>query len=309
MAPPFPFAGEVLSAICALFWAVAVLLFKKSGDLVGPVTLNLFKNVVGATLLGVTLLLRPVPLWPAGTPLADVWILLASGCIGIALADSLFLASLNRLGAGRSAIVDCLYSPFVVLCAWFYLSEPVGLSLLVAVALMVSAILLGAWAPDPKHEAVGHVAPGPADAPSLHLGVVMGVGSMFLMAVGIVLAKPVLNRSDPLWATQVRLFGGLTFLVLQTLASRPLRAAAARAFTPGRSWRVLVPAAFVGTYLALILWTAGMTWTTTGVASVLNQLSNVFVLFLAWPFLGERVTWRKAAAIALGLAGGLVVVR
>ncbi len=302
MPPPFPFAGEILSATCALFWAVAVMLFKKSGELVGPVALNLYKNAVGAVLLALTLLVRPAPLWPAGTPLADVLTLLASGAIGIAIADSMFLASLNRLGAGRSAIVDCLYSPFVVLCAWLYLGEPVGTSLLAAVGLMVGAILLGAWRPAPDG-AADH------DAGELHRGVLLGVGSMFLMAVGIVLAKPVLNRSDPLWATEVRLAGGLAFLALQAALTPTLRADAVRALTPGRSWRVLFPAAFVGTYLALILWTAGMTWTHTGTASVLNQLSNVFVLALAWPFLGERVTWSKAAAIALGLAGGLVVVR
>ncbi len=304
LAPPFPFAGEILSASCALFWAVAVLLFKKSGDLVGPVALNLYKNAVGFVLLGLTLLIRPTPTWPAGTPLSDVLTLLASGAIGIAIADSLFLASLNRLGAGRSAIVDCLYSPFVVLCAWFYLGEPVGVSLVAAMGLMAGAILLGAWQPEPANGA-----PGQGTARSLHVGVAMGVGSMFLMAVGIVLAKPVLNRSDPLWATEVRLAGGLTFLVVQTLLSPALRADARRALVPGRAWRVLFPAAFVGTYLALILWTAGMTWTYTGVASVLNQLSNVFVLFLAWPFLGERITWQKAAAIAAGLAGGVLVVR
>lgn len=301
MEAPFPFAGEILSASCALFWAVAVLLFKKSGELVGPITLNLFKNVVGATLLAITLLLRPAPLMPPGVPLLDLLTLFASGVIGIAIADSLFLASLNRLGAGRSAIVDCLYSPFVVLCAWLYLGEPLGVSLLVAVGLMVSAILLGAWMPNDDGTPV-------ADPRALHIGVLMGVGSMFLMAVGIVLAKPVLNRSDPLWATEVRLMGGLAFLAVQTVLSRPLRAEAARVLVPGPSWRVLIPAALIGTYLALILWTAGMTWTRTGTASVLNQLSNVFVLLLAWPFLGERITWRKAGAIGLGLLGGLVVV-
>lgn len=301
MEAPFPFAGEILSASCALFWAVAVLLFKKGGELVGPVTLNLFKNVVGTTLLAITLLLRPAPLFPPGVPLADLLTLLASGCIGIAIADSLFLASLNRLGAGRSAIVDCLYSPFVVLCAWVYLGEPLHPSLLAGVGAMVAAILLGAWVPNGDGAAT-------TEARSLHRGVVLGMVSMFLMAVGIVLAKPVLNRSEPLWATEVRLLGGLAFLAVQTLLSPRLRAEAAQVFRPGRAWRVLVPAAVVGTYLALILWTAGMTWTRTGTASVLNQLSNVFVLLLAWPFLGERITWRKAGAIALGLAGGLLVV-
>lgn len=308
MNAPFPYAGEMLSAGCALFWAIAVLLFKKSGELIGPVTLNLWKNTVGVVLLGLTLLLLPRGLaTPPGMTGADVLTLLASGMIGIAVADSIFLASLNRLGAGRSAIVDCLYSPFVVSCAWLYLGDPVGPALFVAMALMAGAILLGAWQPGPSTGPGANGQP-PMPARELHVGVGLGVLSMALMAVGIVLAKPVLDRSEPLWATEVRLLGGLSFLAVQTLASRTLRADAVRAFTPGPAWRVLLPAAVVGTYIAIVLWTMGMTWTRTGTASVLNQLSNVFVLFLAWPFLGEPLTWRKAGAIALGVTGGLVVV-
>ena len=36
----------------------------------------------------------------------------------VCVADWLFLTSLNLLGAGRNAILDCLYSPFVIFFAW-----------------------------------------------------------------------------------------------------------------------------------------------------------------------------------------------
>ena len=47
----FPYAGEILSLSSAFFWALAVVIMKKIGEKVHPVTLNLFKNTFGATFL------------------------------------------------------------------------------------------------------------------------------------------------------------------------------------------------------------------------------------------------------------------
>lgn len=48
------------------------------------------------------------------------------------------------------------------------------------------------------------------------------------------------------------------------------------------------------------------TYTTT--ASVLNQLSPIFLLVLATVFLRERLTRRRVAAIAMRFAGAVVAV-
>ena len=62
-----PYIGEILSLLTAVFWAVAVILFKKSGETVHPLGLNLFKNALGFLLILITLgvfkeaLFHPVP--------------------------------------------------------------------------------------------------------------------------------------------------------------------------------------------------------------------------------------------------------
>jgi drug/metabolite transporter (DMT)-like permease len=82
----------------------------------------------------------------------------------------------------------------------------------------------------------------------------------------------------------------------------------ARCFRPSREWRVLVPAAVIGAYLAMVLWIAGMKYTFASTASVLNQTSAIFTLILATVFLRERLTVRKSLAILLGFAGGAIAV-
>ena len=47
------------------------------------------------------------------------------------------------------------------------------------------------------------------DAEQVRRGVLYGVGAMFLMAVGIVMVKDILETRSFLWTTEIRLAGGL----------------------------------------------------------------------------------------------------
>jgi drug/metabolite transporter (DMT)-like permease len=81
-------------------------------------------------------LFRPAP--------AHIYILLLlSGVIGIGIGDSLFFKSLNLLGAGLTAIVDCLYSPFIIGLSIIWLRESLTFVQIIGVLLIVSAILIG----------------------------------------------------------------------------------------------------------------------------------------------------------------------
>ncbi len=299
MGPDWLRSGEFFSTFCALLWAVAVILFRKSGEKVAPVPLNVFKNTIATLLFPVTMLIIGVPLFPSESTATDWVVLLLSGAVGIGIADTLLFASLNRIGAGRSAIVECGYSPFVILCSFIYLHEPVGPSLLIAVALMIAAIILGAWHPDR--------AGPPKDTKQVRHGVIYGVFAMILMAVGVVMAKPALAHVDAWWATAVRLWGGMAVLAVHGAMPRHRREVA-RCFRPSRQWLTTVPAAVVGSYLAMFFWILGMKYTMTTTASVLNQTSSIFCLVLATIFLREPLTRCRVAAIAMGFAGAVVAV-
>lgn len=291
-------SGELLSLVCAMTWAVAVLLFRKSGERVTPVALNLFKNAIALGLFLITLPLIGVPYFPEAHGWRDWVTLLASGALGIGVADSMFFTSLNRLGASNSALVDALYCPFVILCAWFYLGEPIGPSLILSVLLMAGAIILGTWqrSSGPRQHTRGQIAGA----------IALGIFAHFLMAVGIVVAKPVLAHADGWWVATVRLSGGAAFLVVHGLMPRH-RADTVRCFRPGRTWVYSVPSAVIGAYIAMILWILGMKYTFASVASVLNQMSTIFIMILAAIFLKERLTPRRVVAILMAFSGAVIV--
>jgi len=286
--------GQFFALLTALIWAVAVILLKRSGETVSPFALNLFRVVFSTCLLLPTVVLAGQAGWQGSR--RDILILFASGIIAIATSDTLFHMSLNAVGAGISAIIDCLYAPLTVLFATVLLGERLSVLQLLGMALVLSGVLAAARH-DPPHG---------VSRRQLVLGVTWGVLAMIALALGIVIAKPVLNHSPVLWATAVRQIGCLGVMVPGALLS-PRRREFLHVFKPSPSWRFMLPGALLGSYLALIFWIAGMKYTKVGVAAILNQSSTIYVLILAAVFLKEKLTLGKVIASAVAITGIVLV--
>jgi len=133
--------GEVFALVCAMMWATAVVLYKYVGDSMSANTLNLVKNLLGLSLL------LPTALFIEGLELPSLswqaWLILAaSGYFGIAVADTFYLQALRTIGAGRTAIVGSLYSPFVVLLSIIFLGERLALWQWLGFVLVIIGILV-----------------------------------------------------------------------------------------------------------------------------------------------------------------------
>lgn len=296
MTVPVPYFGEMLALGSAMGWAFAVILFRTAGTRVGPLALNLFKNVFALALYPPTMLLLGMALLPDRPPV-DYLLLLLSGVLGMGLSDTLFLAALNRLGAGLLAIVSTLYAPTVVGLSMIFLGERLAWLQGAGVVLIVGALLL-----------VTRVKrrPGELETRDLLVGILFSVLATLAMASSVVMVKPVLERSPIIWATMVRLAGGLLFLgpvfVLRRDRKRMLRPLTDR-------WvlKRLVPASFVGTYLTLLLLLGSLKFALASTATVLNQLSNLFIFVFAALLLREPVTRIRVAGILLGVIGAVLV--
>lgn len=106
---------------CAVVWAVAVMLFRRLGA-VHPVSLNLFKNAVAASLLLLTMAAAGLR-FDAHRSALDWLRLVGSGVLGLAVADSLFLTGLRRVDAAVAAVADCAYAPTVIVLSTLFLHE------------------------------------------------------------------------------------------------------------------------------------------------------------------------------------------
>jgi len=293
------YLGESYALLAALTWGVALVLFKRAGERVPPLALNLFKNVIALVLLAATLCVIPEGGSIVGRfSHTDIAILVASGMMGIALADTLFFHSLNLIGVGLVSIVDCLYSPLVIFFSFILLSEQITSAHFVGTGLILTGVLISSR----------HAPPANRTHAQVVSGILLGVVSMALMTFGIVMAKPVLEIHDfPLiWAATLRLLPATLALVLIVCAS-PNKEERWAAFRPSQTWWLSVPASFLGAYLAMIFWVAGFKYAKGATAGILNQTSIIFALILATVILKEPFTRRKLIAVGLALAGVVIV--
>ena len=281
--------GTACALLAPLCWAVAVILFKRS-DRASPVSLNLFKNTFAFVLLSLTLVALGISL-PRDRPLSDWVRLAASGLLGLAIADTMLFAALSRIDASRLAAVDTLYSPAVVALSIPLLGERHTLTFALGAAAVVTGIAIATIRRRPL-----------ATSPGVWVGTLLGAGAISGTALGVVIAKPVLERSDLWEVTWTRLAVGLAGQAAW-VAVTGRGTEARRAFVPSSLWRTLVPAAFVGTYVSLVLWLGGFKWADASVAAVLNQLATVYVLVLARVVLGETLRPAQVAGTLLAAAG------
>jgi drug/metabolite transporter (DMT)-like permease len=287
--------GTFFALMTAVMWAAAIIFLKRSGETIPPFALNVFRVAVSTVALVLTVVALGQDL-TYGAPLTDYLTLFASGVIAIALSDTLLLMALNRLGAGIMAILDCLYAPFIVLFAFILLGERLGPWQWAGMSLVIVGVLIAA-----RHEP-----PRGTTARQVLVGSVYGVLAMATVAFGIVIAKPVLERTPVLWATTMRQIGALIVMLPVALIG-PGRGRIVRLFRPARNWKYAMPATLLGSYLALIFWIAGMKYSLAGPAAILNQTSSIYVLIFASIFLKEPFTARKVVASALAI-GGIVMV-
>ena len=288
--------GEAFALACAIVWATAVIFIKRAGETYPPFALNLFRVGVSSGLLVLTTLAAGQDLLPAGVPLRTYLLLILSGVIAIGLADTMFHRGLNIVGAGVSAIIDCLYAPLVAAFAFLLLGERMSPSHLIGMGLIIGGVLTASRITPPE---------GGTRREQIR-GILWASGAMVALTLGVVIAKSVLADVPVLWATTVRQVGALGFMAVAAVVS-PQRRAYLGVFRPRAGFRFAMAGTLLGSYLSLMLWLAGMKYTQAGIAAIINQTSSIFVLVFASLFLKEAFGRRKFLAAALAFGGILLV--
>jgi len=288
--------GEFFSVACAAAWALAVILFRHSGETLPPFELNLFKNWLAVIVMIPTLLIFHGASLPAYSSV-EWLIVLSSGVIGIAIADTWYLRALNLMGASRTGVVAMLFSPFVILLSSLFLNESLRPVQYLGFVLVLAGLLLVTWRRNRQDISMR----------ALRLGVRYGVGSVALMAIGIVMVKPILETHAFLWTVGLRLLAGAVGMTLFLIVARNVAVVVGHYRSP-QPWGAIVLGSLLGSYLSMILWLAGYKLTNASIAAVLNETAGAFIVLFAWLFLKEEMNAKRIAGVALAFLGVAVVV-
>jgi len=288
--------GEFFALAASFCWALSVVLLRKPGMVLPAFELNLFRIVFAVLLLVPTILVMEGWSWPYYSA-GELGIVLLSGYIGIAVADTWFLRALNLMGASRTGIVASLFSPFVIILSIFFLGESLRVWQFCGFILVMGGILLVTWQRSRQE----------IDSQHIRKGVMYGVASVFLMAVGVVMVKGILETRPFIWTVQLRLLGGLAGMVIYIVLRRQ-HLEIARSFSRSLPWVPIVAGSFLGSYLSMILWLAGYKLIPASVASILNESANAWIVLLAWLILHESLGLRKMTGLFMTITGVIIMV-
>ena len=286
--------GEIFAVMAALVWSCCVILMRVSGFQIPPVALTVFKGGAASIFFLVAIPLLGESFFPS-VPARDYLRLAVSAVLGITIADTLYAAALNRLGASLQALAGVIYSPSMVAVGYLLFGEMLGNWELLGGALVVAGVGIGMR----KTEDV-------KSQRDLVVGIAMAVSSHLIMAFGILMVRDVIREHSVVWISAYRfLIATIVLSVVGSLCLSPRRVF--MGFTRRDIWKIMIPMSFLGPFMGTMFWTAGFKYTTAGRAAIYNQLSTVFIVILAMFFLRERLTGRKVLGVILAVGGAIVV--
>jgi drug/metabolite transporter (DMT)-like permease len=291
--------GGSAALTAALLWAIAVSFYERVGSCLQPVALNLFKSSIGLLFLVTTLVLTGQALDPV--PLNAMVILLVSGVLGFGVSDTALFAALRTLGTRRTLMFMVLGPPLATLLASAFMdSEALGIRAWIGLTATLAGV---AWVVTERAQRDENRTPA-----ALKFGIVAGVTASACHAVAAVMSGAALKLTSvtPLWSAALRMAGGVVALAAVSGLRGGSFAHSARSLTRNRLWRWLLPAAFLGTFVAVWLYQLALKDVRTGVVMTLVSTSPVFGLIIT-AVGGEKITRRSLLGVVLAILGVVVL--
>ena len=299
--------GEISLIISAILWALAVVIFRLIGSHISPNTLNGFKNTLGLICISSTLLFLNKPLSIYSNPFhfsnLDLFKILLSGTIGMGIADIVYLKSLNKIGAGATAIISLLFSPSVFLLSYIFLNESLTTLQFSGGLLIIMAVFITAK----SNESIN------INKDDYILGIVMGTVAIFMMAIALVIIKPVLDKVEAdmiaqIWVVGYRLIpAAIVPIIFSIKSSYRLGKGIFSEFKNFPCWPQLIIGSLLATYFSITIWILGIATTKASIAAFINQSSSVFMFVFAYFILNEKLTYKKLISI-LAAALGIIMI-
>ncbi|MGK0184243.1 MAG: drug/metabolite transporter (DMT)-like permease [Verrucomicrobiales bacterium] len=286
--------GDIYAISAGLFWSVSVILMRVSGLSIPPVPLTFFKSFASVVCFIIALAILREPLWISLESKTYIRLII-SAVLGISIADTMFVAALNRLGASLQALADCIYSPAIAGVGFLMFGEFLGPWELAGGALVVAGVAVGM-----------RITAEVKSTRDLYIGVALAAGAHIIMAIGILMVRDVIREHSVVWVSGLR-FLIATIVLGATAAFRMPLKHLFLGFSRRDTWKMTIPMAVLGPFAATLFWVAGFKYLTAGRAAIYNQLSTVFIILLAFVFLKEKLTMRKCIGLGLAVLGSLLV--
>ncbi len=288
-------SGALAALAASACFAVGPTMFTLAGRQVGPVITLRWRLLLATLLLSGLHWLGFGRPWP-GLTATQTLLLLASGAVGLAAADSFLFPAFVRLGPRLAMLILNLQPVLATLLARVWLGERLRVgqwAAMLAVLWGVSLVVLERGTD--------------ADGQPLRWdrgGVALTLAAAALGAVGVLLAKAGMQGRVPaVSANLVRMSGGLLPIWAWALARGQVRPTWQRVRRQPRVLLYLLLGASAGPVLGMSLSLYALRTIPVGIATTLTSLPPVLLLPVGHWVFGERITVKAVVGTLIATAG------
>jgi drug/metabolite transporter (DMT)-like permease len=284
--------GGLAALASACTWALGSILFRKLGNRVSPLGMNLGKNVIGILYIGIILLLTGIKAMSN----REFLILGASGLLGIALGDTLFFKALIQLGPRLTVLLGALGPVFTVILAVVLLSETPSFLAWIGILLTTAGVSWILWRRSPKKEI----------RKDWTSGIKYLLLSILCTSIGIIFAKIGVTSVSALQALFIRFIGGTLGLTLYGLSNRQINIWIAP-FKDIQLLKFILFTVFVVVFGGFWLFLLSLKYIDASIATILNSTEPLFILPLTAFLLKEKISLQEIIG-AIVVVSGVVLI-
>lgn len=287
------FQGEIAAIGAAIAWAVATWIYSQFSHRFSALQLNIVKGVIASAMM-----LMVLPFEGTVEPSIETQhliILAVSGVVGIAIGDSAYFASLKRIGANKTLLLESLAPPLSGVLALLALGSVLSVQSWLGVVVTTLAVTFVIFQPSE------------ANSEMSWSGVAFGLLASVCQASGVVISHYALVAGDlpPLLGAFIRLTVGVlaVMVVINLFETTPYKGIKQhlKELTSGALlW--LIGAIFVGTFLALWLQQVALKHANPAIAQTLIATSPLFILII-YLIKGQRVSAKSALGTLVAVGG------
>ncbi|UCD18481.1 MAG: DMT family transporter [Candidatus Zixiibacteriota bacterium] len=282
----------------AVLWSFTSIFFTSASRRIGSYWLNKIRLVLAVAFISTTLMLSTGRLLPDGIPVESFYYLIASGIVGLTLADSCLFRSFVVIGTRLTLLIFAISPIIAALFAWILLDERLGILAILGIMTTVSGVI---WVtverrhPNSRIDAI--------NGKAKRIGVLLATGAATCQAIGLVLAKAGMGESlNPLPATFIRMVAAAVSIWLFGMLRGDLREIGIK-FSDRKALLLALGGAICGPFLGVWMSLTAVKYTQTGVAMAIMATVPVLIIPLVVIFYKEKASLRAVIGAIVAVAG------
>lgn len=284
------FLGVLAALVSAISWAAAAVLYSRILKNISSLNLNLYRGILVCAYL-----LIPIAVigWTPAS-LKDTMLLLLSGILGIAVADTFYFLALRHLGVRLTTMTASLVPVTTALASFAFLNE--RLSPTAWVGIVFASIGIG-WILWERNGNLSQV------AVNKFAGLQYAALSIIAMTTAILLAKVGISSTPAVQGAFLRTAGATGALLIYNVLRKRKFLIFWNELADPELFRALCLTALITTFGGFYLSLYAIKHLPVSVAGTLNSTTPLFVLPMAIWFLKERVPRQSIFGVFIAVIG------